>query len=243
MNKPLISIITVSYNAESTIEETILSVLNQTYPNIEYIIIDGGSLDKTVEIIKKYSDKISYWRSEPDNGIYDAMNKGLHVAAGEWCLFLGADDIFYSSNVLFEFSKKINYKEKIYYGDVLMKHKNITYRGEVTSTYQLYEKNICHQAIFYPYNIYKHKRYDIRYKILADKVYNWDLYRKYPKNFEYLNMTISIFNDTGISSNSIQDIQFNKDKKLLTILLLKWDILLLIKKKILNKLKKLYHKQ
>ena len=89
---PLISVITVSYNAVSTIEDTILSVINQTYPNIEYIIIDGGSADGTVDIIEKYVDRISYWVSEPDKGIYDAMNKGLKVANGDWAIFMGSDD-------------------------------------------------------------------------------------------------------------------------------------------------------
>ena len=74
MNNPLISVVTVSYNAVLTIEQTILSVINQTYPHIEYIIIDGGSTDGTVDIIKKYANRIAYWVSEPDKGIYDAMN-------------------------------------------------------------------------------------------------------------------------------------------------------------------------
>ena len=84
----LISVVTVSYNAVLTIEQTILSVINQTYPNVEYIIIDGGSTDGTVDIIKKYADKIAYWVSEPDKGIYDAMNKGGLKATGDLFSFL-----------------------------------------------------------------------------------------------------------------------------------------------------------
>ena len=90
MEKPLISVVTVAYNAVATIEQTILSVINQTYPNIEYIIIDGGSTDGTVNIIKKYMDHIAYWVSEPDKGIYDAMNKGGIRATGTFIQFLNA---------------------------------------------------------------------------------------------------------------------------------------------------------
>lgn len=79
---------------KSNLEKTILSVLNQTYSNIEYIIIDGGSTDGTIDIIKRYDDKITYWQSEPDNGIYDAMNKGIQKANGEWINFMNAGDLF-----------------------------------------------------------------------------------------------------------------------------------------------------
>lgn len=85
-----ISVVTVCYNAADTIEKTMLSVLNQTHHDIEYIIIDGGSTDGTVEIIRKYADRIAYWVSEPDKGIYDAMNKGIKVATGEWINFMNA---------------------------------------------------------------------------------------------------------------------------------------------------------
>lgn len=95
-----ISVVTVCYNAADTIEKTMLSVLNQTYHDIEYIIIDGGSTDGTVEIIRKYADRIAYWVSEPDKGIYDAMNKGIKVATGEWINFMNAGDEFYDKNVL-----------------------------------------------------------------------------------------------------------------------------------------------
>lgn len=89
-----ISIITVVYNGISEIEKTIQSVLNQTYPNIEYIIIDGGSTDGTIDIIKKYQGQLAYWVSEPDEGIYYAMNKGIQKATGEWIHFRNCGDYF-----------------------------------------------------------------------------------------------------------------------------------------------------
>jgi glycosyltransferase involved in cell wall biosynthesis len=93
-NKPKISIITVSYNAVKTIEQTILSVINQSYSNIEYIIIDGGSTDGTVDIIKKYQDRLAYWVSEPDTGMYDALVKGLKHVTGDICAYINADDFY-----------------------------------------------------------------------------------------------------------------------------------------------------
>ena len=84
MDAPIISVITVCYNVASTIEKTMLSVLNQTYKNLEYIIIDGNSTDGTVDIIKKYAERLTFWISEPDKGIYDAMNKGIKLATGKW---------------------------------------------------------------------------------------------------------------------------------------------------------------
>lgn len=91
---PLVSIVTVSYNAVSTIEQTILSVINQSYPNIEYIIIDGGSTDGTVDIIKQYSDRIAYWVSEPDQGMYDALRKGFSKVTGSLCCYINSDDFY-----------------------------------------------------------------------------------------------------------------------------------------------------
>ena len=92
IQQPLVSVITVVYNGEKYLEQTIQSVINQTYNNIEYIIIDGGSTDTTLDIIKKYKDYISYFISEPDNGLYDAMNKGIRRANGELIGMLNSDD-------------------------------------------------------------------------------------------------------------------------------------------------------
>ena len=95
---PLVSIIIPTYNSETTCENAILSVLNQTYPNVECIIIDGKSIDNTLQILEKYKDKLKII-SEKDNGIYDAMNKGLTNSSGEWVLFLGSDDVLYPTGI------------------------------------------------------------------------------------------------------------------------------------------------
>ncbi len=94
-DKPLISVITAVYNAEKYLNDCIKSVLNQSYRDFEYIIIDGGSTDNTLDIVRQYQHQISYWISEPDQGIYDAWNKGLMVAKGRWITFVGADDLLY----------------------------------------------------------------------------------------------------------------------------------------------------
>jgi glycosyltransferase involved in cell wall biosynthesis len=117
--EPLVSIITPSYNQADFIEETILSVINQNYLNIEYIIIDGASTDKSVEIIKKYSENIAYWISEPDKGQADAINKGFRVASGEFICWINSDDILYNDFVkrrIDEFTR--NPEVDFIYGDV-----------------------------------------------------------------------------------------------------------------------------
>jgi glycosyltransferase involved in cell wall biosynthesis len=98
-NTPLVSIITASYNSVNTIEQTIKSVISQSYSNIEYIIIDGGSTDGTLDIINKYNSNIKFWVSEKDKGIYDAWNKGLKIAKGDWISFLGSDDLYIHNGI------------------------------------------------------------------------------------------------------------------------------------------------
>ena len=117
---PLVSIITVVYNNSLSIEETILSVLNLNYKNIEYIIIDGGSTDGTLEIVKKYENKIDFLISEPDICVYDAMNKGIKISNGVWLNFMNSGDTFFSENSL-DFLSEVceENKTQVYYSDTI----------------------------------------------------------------------------------------------------------------------------
>ena len=118
-----ISIITVCYNSAATLEKTILSVANQTYSNIEYIIVDGNSKDETVDIIKKQEDKITKWISEPDKGLYDAMNKGISMATGDIIGILNSDDTFFSNEILADMDNAIVvYPEGIKYNPLSAKN-------------------------------------------------------------------------------------------------------------------------
>ncbi len=120
-----ISVITVCYNAEQEIERTINSVLNQTYDNVEYIIVDGKSTDLTIDIINKYSSYISKIISEPDKGIYDAMNKGIRNADGDWVIMMNAGDIFSSDDVIESiFSRNIPSNIEFIYSDMYQKKGN-----------------------------------------------------------------------------------------------------------------------
>ena len=105
-------------NGEKELENTILSVIRQTYDNLEYIIVDGGSTDNTINIIKKYANKISYWISEPDKGLYDAMNKGLRRATGDYVWFLNAGDTLYTADtvqrIVASLKKKVSLPDVIY---------------------------------------------------------------------------------------------------------------------------------
>jgi glycosyltransferase involved in cell wall biosynthesis len=115
------SIITVVFNGEKLIEGTIQSVLNQTYPNIEYIIVDGASKDGTMDIVNKYVDKQAIrWVSEPDKGLYDAMNKGLKMATGDFVLFLNAGDHLFSNQVLEKMAVQTTDKTDILYGETML---------------------------------------------------------------------------------------------------------------------------
>lgn len=145
-NKPLVSVITVVFNGEKYLEETIQSVITQTYDNVEYIIIDGGSTDGTLDIIKKYDDKINYWVSEEDGSIYDAMNKGLKLATGEYIGILNADDFYEPFTI--EKSLALIINNNVDYSVAKVQYVNT--KNIISPIYPL-EKNKIYQEMFYPH--------------------------------------------------------------------------------------------
>lgn len=208
---PKISIITVVYNAKSFLEETIESVLSQNFNNFEYIIIDGGSIDGTLDIIKKYQDRITLWVSEPDKGIYDAMNKGIKHAKGEYVYFLGGDDLLFDNQVLKNVNSYLMDKRKVYYGNVLFKKRNVIYDGEFNLV-KIVTRNISHQSIFYPKEIFEKYSFDTKYKIFADYELNLKLYGNSSYSFVYIPITIALFNDEGASGSNTLDLNFENDR-------------------------------
>lgn len=198
---PLISVITVVYNGAQFLEETILSVINQTYPNLEYIIIDGGSSDGSVDIIKKYEDKIAYWVSEPDRGIYDAMNKGITKAHGEWINFMNASDTFYSHETL-ERIFSSTFLTDVIAGAYQLKgtKEGLYFPLQILDLVAYGELLSCHQALFFNKNTLSTEiYYDTRYKINADNDIMMRLCNaKYKIGFT--NEIVAVFDTTGISS-------------------------------------------
>lgn len=175
---PKISIVTICYNSVRFIEKTILSVLSQTYPNIEYIIIDGGSTDGTKEIIEKYSSKLSYWCSEKDKGIYDAMNKGITKATGVWINFMNSGDRFVSDNVLTKvMSNSIEDYIYVVYGDAILDfgdHTKTFYSNDLKDI--TYKMPFNHQSCLIRTSIQKERPYSLKYKIAGDYDFFYNLY-------------------------------------------------------------------
>lgn len=199
-NKPLISIITVVYNGKEYIEETIQSVISQSYDNVEYIIIDGESTDGTASIIKKYEDKIDYWRSEKDNGIYDAMNKGIDFVSGDWINFMNAGDKFYNNDVLKDVFGQANFEKiDIIYGNNQVVYPNRTRIAKAGDIYEIWKgSQFSHQSTFISSSFHKKNKYNISNRIGAD----FELfYKSFTNNrkFKYIDIILSSISSGGLS--------------------------------------------
>lgn len=209
-NCPKISIITVSYNSAKTIEQTILSVINQSYKNIEYIIIDGGSTDGTVDIIKKYADKIAYWVSEPDEGIYHAMNKGIDIASGEYIYFLGSDDWLYDKKIISFIADKLIAEPltDVLAGNVFSVDEDYKIQLPSSTVFGMDEINmgyrVPHQGCLVRTGIMKENKFDLRYRIVAD----YDLFLKmfFSGKYRYklIEDFIAFYSAAGTSSTNVE---------------------------------------
>ncbi len=197
---PLVSVITVVKNDERCLEQTIKSVINQTYKNIEYIIIDGGSTDDTLNIIQKYENKIDYWISESDEGIYDAMNKGINLARGEWLNFMNSGDRFYEKNTVERIFLKKNDNVDFIYGDCKIvynpKFSRIQKAGE---TKNLWKGMIfSHQSLFTRNDVFKKYRFNVNNKIAAEfeLIYKCHIGKS---KFYHLHFTVAVTLAGGLS--------------------------------------------
>ena len=206
MNK--ISIVTVTYNCASIIENTILSCITQDYDNKEYIIIDGNSSDGTLEVIKRYSTAIDYFISEPDSGIYDAMNKGLNIATGDWIFFLNAGDKFYSSNTLSDIFHMLNADADA----VVCDYYSITNKGTIyrkidrpfyAFNHHYLSMGFNHQCIFVKAIWAKKLMFDLSFRCCADYNMIYQMYQQYAR-FQYVNVPVTVIEGrTGFSLQNV----------------------------------------
>lgn len=208
-HSPLITVITPVFNGDKELEATIRSVLNSHSSDVEYIIIDGGSTDRTLDILRKYDDSIDFWVSEPDRGIYDAMNKGIHLATGRWLCFLGSDDTLCDS--LETVARYLDNESTVYYGDVYLTGSKRMYDGEF-GPWKLSRQNICQQAIFYPRSLFEVRLFELKYPLIADYEFNLRSYSDQRFKFQYVPVTVANYNDYSGRSALEVDEQFKMDR-------------------------------
>ncbi len=205
---PLVSIITVVFNSEKLLDQTIQSIISQKYKNIEYIIIDGGSTDSTVDIIKKYKHEVAYWISEPDRGLYDAMNKGLAAAKGDYVWFINSGDRIYDDEILEKVFPKNVVLFDIYYGQTMM----IDEVGQVIGSRRLKPGRalnwrslkmgmlVSHQSFIVKRELAPF--YDLRFKFSAD--FDWMIkVLKKTSSIKNTELVLSEFLDGGLTKQNI----------------------------------------
>lgn len=198
---PLFSIISICFNEENGIRRTCESVVSQDYRDYEWIVVDGGSTDGTLEILKEFSGSITRMISEPDEGIYDAMNKGIKMASGEYLVFLNGGDFFASDDVLTDVS--VAPQKELIYGDIFFDEVGGTLAiyPDVMSEGYLLKKMAPHQATFFRHDLFhRFGNYDRSYKIAADYELYVRLIEVGKVSYHYIARPLSVFDRSGISS-------------------------------------------
>lgn len=212
-----ISIITVVYNNERTIKEAINSVLKQTYSDIEYVVIDGNSIDKTVQIINEYSDQLGYFISEKDKGIYDAMNKGIKASTGDVIGILNSDDLYQDDAVIETVMNQFlqNPTLDIVYGDLVYVNsdnvdKIVRYWKSNKYYINFFENGNVppHPSLFVRRSVYgKAGLFDLDFKLAADYEFMLRIFKKYNFNSKYINKVIVKMRLGGATNQSFLNIK------------------------------------
>lgn len=205
MKLPNLSIITVNLNNAAGLRKTIESIINQTFTDYEYLVIDGGSTDGSLEVIKEFADKITYWVSETDKGIYDAMNKGIKSSTGDILFFLNSGDLLLNMNVIEEVADIIfvNQEFDYYYGKILAKDERTSFISGKNLTKNDFKLGYLpdHQASFIRRNLFTlFGLYNIQYKIFADYDFILKCFKKNQK-FYHFDKIVSIYQLGGVSAN------------------------------------------
>ncbi len=200
-----LSIVTINYNNLSGLKKTIGNVLQQSFKDYEWIVVDGGSTDGSRELIGQHQDRFAFWCSEPDKGIYNAINKGLAHATGDYVQFLNSGDWLYENTTLEKVFAQIDGRYDICYGDIIHvndggKTKKITYPDELGFLFFPYN-NICHQATFYRRSLFDNNPYDESFSIVSDWAMNLKLLFE-GRTFKHLDLFVVYYDNQGRSSAS-----------------------------------------
>ena len=213
---PKLSVITINYNNLAGLERTVESVVNQTWQEFEFIVIDGGSTDGSAAYIESQSNTIDYWVSEPDKGIYNAMNKGITEATGEYLLFLNSGDHLFDTNVLMESQHYLVTNDLICFNMLVLSEdlKMITTKPNVLRFSDLYLGTLPHQATFINKELFKTVgMYDESIEIVSDwKFFILALF-KYHCSYKKIDVTLSIFHFDGISADVKNKEKMRKERK------------------------------
>lgn len=208
-----ISVVTVTYNCQNVIEETIRSVIEQTYSDLEYIVVDGASKDNTLNIIKKYSSHIHKIISEPDKGIFDAMNKSLGYITGDYVIFINAGDRLINSHIIADIFEGKEYTEDLIYGDIYIENEcgflfcqsdAIYSKNPTKYDYVFQSQGFSHQALFTKTSVLRQVKFDLAYPLGADYDTTYKVFKSGNHQLHYTEKAISIFDDRfgGASHNN-----------------------------------------
>lgn len=194
-----VTVVTVTHNAEQYLERTLLSIIEQTYPYIELIVVDGASADGTLDIIKKYERHLARWVSEPDRGIYHAMNKAVDLATGSWINFMNAGDSFVDETVVEKFAKKVGRDAEVAYGDHIFHDGDFSElrRANISDIYKDIVFN--HQSMFYRVDVLRNYLFDESFSIVADCELHLRAYGD-GRKFQYLHFPVANFRGGGVNS-------------------------------------------